>query len=211
MSEFRRRLMTQMESDPNALPAGCVRCEYIESTGTQYIDTEFINGNRFSVELELYGLETYTSILGGRNGDIRSLILYNSAPSTLAITISSYNAARSPFVLSNLSYSRHVIRVSISDNKGSVWIDDKEYYDSVKFDGDYNGGVPVYLFACNSNGNAVENTRTKAYSLKMWNGDILEKSFIPILDQEGVPCMYDTVNKKFHYNKGTGQFLYKIL
>lgn len=32
--------------------------------------------------------------------------------------------------------------------------------------------------------------------------------FIPALDPEGVPCMYDNVRKKPYYNQGGGQFAY---
>jgi hypothetical protein len=36
---------------------------------------------------------------------------------------------------------------------------------------------------------------------------------VPILDQDGIPCMYDLVGKRFHYNARTNRqdnFRYKI-
>ena len=34
------------------------------------------------------------------------------------------------------------------------------------------------------------------------------REFIPALDPEGVPCMFDSVEKKPYYNQGSGQFTY---
>ena len=46
------------------------------------------------------------------------------------------------------------------------------------------------------------------YACKLWNGDVLVRDFIPVLDNNNVPCLYDKVTNEFFYNQGTGQFLY---
>ena len=33
---------------------------------------------------------------------------------------------------------------------------------------------------------------------------------IPCLDENGVPCMYDTISKQTFYNQGTGEFKWSI-
>ena len=49
------------------------------------------------------------------------------------------------------------------------------------------------------------------YPLRIYNAQIkqsgeLVRDFIPVIDKEGVACMYDKVNGEFYYNKGTGSF-----
>ena len=56
-----------------------------------------------------------------------------------------------------------------------------------------------------------EHSRAKFYSIKIYDKEtqILVRDFIPVLDKEGTPCLYDKVEKKFYYNQGTGEFEYK--
>ena len=42
------------------------------------------------------------------------------------------------------------------------------------------------------------------------DGDVLGR-FIPCLDPNGTPCMYDTVSRKAYYNTGTGKFGYELM
>ena len=41
----------------------------------------------------------------------------------------------------------------------------------------------------------------------MWENDVLVRDMIPCLDNNGIPCMYDTVSGKTFYNQGTGEFI----
>ena len=47
----------------------------------------------------------------------------------------------------------------------------------------------------------------KIYYTQIYDNDILVRDFIPVLDASGTPCMYDKVEQKFYYNQGTGQFI----
>lgn len=48
--------------------------------------------------------------------------------------------------------------------------------------------------------------RGRIYSCKHYSGDELIQDFVPCLDTEGVPCMFDLVSQKPFYNVGTGSF-----
>ena len=48
--------------------------------------------------------------------------------------------------------------------------------------------------------------RGRIYSCKHYSGDELIQDFVPCLDTEGVPCMFDFVSRKPFYNVGTGSF-----
>ena len=50
----------------------------------------------------------------------------------------------------------------------------------------------------------------RIYYLKMYQSIKLVRDFIPVLDDNGVPCLYDTVTGDTFYNQGTGDFLYQL-
>ena len=45
------------------------------------------------------------------------------------------------------------------------------------------------------------------YSCKLYNGESLERDFIPVIDRNNVACLYDKVEGKLYYNQGTEEFL----
>lgn len=47
------------------------------------------------------------------------------------------------------------------------------------------------------------------YYCKIWQGDTLVRDFVPVLDTEGVACLYDNVSKEYFYNSGSGEFSYQ--
>ena len=74
----------------------------------------------------------------------------------------------------------------------------------------------IYVFCVNdspyySTGIGLDNffSATKIYYLKFYDSsDLLISNYVPCLDSDNKPCMYDTVSKKTFYNSGTGEFLY---
>ena len=72
----------------------------------------------------------------------------------------------------------------------------------------------IYLFAYNystsgsSYGTPWRNASGKVYSLKLYSGETTVRDFIPVMDNNDVPCMYDKVSGQLFYNQGTGTFLY---
>lgn len=68
--------------------------------------------------------------------------------------------------------------------------------------------VPIYLFAVNTSGTAGTFLKGRVYEWKYWENGVLIQHFIPVLDHNDVPCMYDKVSEELFYNQGTGEFLY---
>ncbi len=66
----------------------------------------------------------------------------------------------------------------------------------------------LLIFALNNAGDTGWGClKLKVYYFQIYDNDVLVRDFIPVLDKDGVPCMYDKVEKKFYYNAGTGQFV----
>lgn len=45
-------------------------------------------------------------------------------------------------------------------------------------------------------------------SFKIYDNNDLVRDFIPVLDNNGIACLFDKVENKYYYNQGTGEFLY---
>jgi hypothetical protein len=192
----------KVDSDPNALPAGCVRCEYLESTGTQWIDTEYHIeiGDEIFIKNVLSKYEnTYYSLLSSGIGDYQTILL--TIPGANGYFYK-YFATGDAVKIYYDDRNIHHIRIA---NDGRLCINDTEVGTSHPI-----SQTNTQLFLLKRANNSYYWVGTIGDFIISKNGeDVLH--LLPILDQEGVPCMYDTVNKQFHYNKGTGQFLYKIL
>lgn len=47
----------------------------------------------------------------------------------------------------------------------------------------------------------------KFYSCQIYDNGVLIRDFIPILDANNTPCLYDKVANQYYYNQGTGSFV----
>ena len=168
---------------------------YLESTGTQYIDTEFMPNQKTSVEIygnqisssgSLFGTNPYFVITSG-SGKYR--FRYNNT--IIDSTLSAITLAR------------------LKLDKNKVYINDTLLgtFNEAEFQSNYN----ALLFGRNtSSGKPEEVNAGRIYYCKIWDDGNLIRDFIPVLDENDTPCLYEKVEKKYYYNKGTGDFLYKI-
>ena len=50
-------------------------------------------------------------------------------------------------------------------------------------------------------------SKIKIKYFQIYDNDTLVRDFVPVLDKDDIPCMYDKVERKFYYNQGTGDFI----
>lgn len=197
--------------------------KYLESTGTQYINTDIV---------PIYNKIEVDAIMS-TNGDIGTdtgkYSLFGMWAAAQGMTSASFNFRIYKYDLGDAQYSS-VLRVQlagVSSNIKNIPLDDsvlniKFNYESLTINGvnqniqigtkkDSNN-TPIYIFAALSSTTGVEwlnyNCHIRCYSFKIYN-DTLVRDYIPVLDKDGVPCLYDKVEDKFYYNQGTGEFLYE--
>ena len=72
------------------------------------------------------------------------------------------------------------------------WIDDNVYTKS-SYTHSNNNPILIYLFAANSQSGIQNFSYEKLYSSQIYESETLIRNFIPALDPNGRPCMYDTV------------------
>ena len=209
------------------LPGAYRRVEYLESTGTQYIDTGIVlnKGCIIAVTFEVGDLsisDNYSSYGWRYYGDY-------GGKQQLYI-----NARRDDNAIYRMVIAG--VPASTSGTGGTIWYDlnvkntivldsysEKIYMNGVEVGGSYkydfsngtafnSGGSSVYnpyLFAMNNKGAvAAISNRTKIYGYSIKQNNAFVQNFIPCVRKaDNKPGMYDTVSKTFYINAGTGEFI----
>lgn len=169
--------------------------QYIESTGTQWIDTGVIPTLDMRIKYVFSGFN-FTSN--------ENRILWGSRTSgTYQTSTNQFYAGCSEGYAGCWYYSatqqKHLGDFSSGTRYTYDVTNDSNVTDSVQ---------SIYLFALNNNGTAVPNPDWRLYSLKIYSASgAMIRDFIPVLSPGGAPCMLDKVSGQFFYNQGTGDFI----
>lgn len=174
---------------------------FLESTGTQYIDTEVLSG-ALSFDAVVRGCAgSSCCVIGGRMNDSYGnnilgssgrkgwQFVYNSWLQTGALTYQPLKKYHVQSILGTL-----LVDGVVASKTGN---------------GNFSYSYSLFAFANNRNNEEV----TLLTSMQMWyltikdNLNTSVRTFVPVLDTSGVPCMYDKVTQQPFYNSGTGSFI----
>lgn len=173
--------------------------EYIESTGTQYIDTGIKPNTNTKIEATFSTNDYSTSqyIFGvWVSGTDTNRCQFKVGTTTFCGWASSYNNQ----ISLDLTAGEHTVLL----NGGDFEVDGTSIYQG---SGSFTSGAKnIYLLATNGNGTADNFASIKLKETKMYDGNTLVRNFIPVLDNNNVPCLFDKVENKPYYNLGTGTF-----
>jgi len=186
--------------------------EYIESTGTQYIDTLYIpkintkleldvkfSGNFKSNGLSIFSSSNYnTSVFQLNFGATGGLYSWINKPYENGGTIENFS------ITDDIRQNRNTITMQ----SGFISYGTVSRTLSIKTT---DNDISLILFGARKQDNSMNvfaAYNMYVYGLKLYESDTLKRNFIPVLDYNNVPCLYDKVEGKFYYNKGTGEFLY---
>lgn len=189
------------------LPDGYILCDYLESTGTQYIDTginpdqntkvECVANWNFSVTSSnlnptLYGARSNTSSFYEVLQGAGNMIYYqygSMSPNTTGATV----------------FGR---KVKYLTDANKFYIDDNLKITAK--DSTFTNMQSMCIFCLNNQGTIERFSLAKMYYFKVYDNGVLVQYLVPCLDNNGTPCMYDTVSGKTFYNQGTGEFKWSI-
>ena len=197
----------------SGLPNGFTEVEYLESTGTQYIDT----GIKYKPSLSLKGKLTRTEM--GASG---SVMLLSTSTTNPVLYFPALNASskQDRYVWRRNGYSEQSYYYSfdaypVTEEVYLDAINDKLYLNGSLVKSGMIAGMNGYSSPYESNSNlylyGIGNTYRgvgKIYYCQIWDNTTLVRDFIPCLDNNGRPCMYDLAGKKTYYNLGTDEFTY---
>ena len=178
----------------NALPNEYQEVEYLESTGTQYIDTNFTP----NINTKAYAEFNVSTIPCG---------LYSSdSNASLSTNFSSYISGGGKWRFGSGSatvpISNNNFYTSVQDKTG-ITINGTNFYDYDITINDFTSTKTITLLRTNTIG-----FKGKIYRFKLYDGNNIVRNFIPCYrksdDEAG---MYDVVNGVFYTNEGTGEFI----
>ena len=203
------------DTEEHACRYACTRVDYLESTGTQYIDTGYVPTNTTGI-LAKFGIvfDGYDNIVIGcrqNSGNTRFLI-NNDAASTsekgIECSLNTVPAARvgQRYKIFSTDAGR-IITASLNykNNRMGV-VEDVEYvnYTGVSLE---TITYPIFVGGLNAYGSLLYPFKGKIYEVQITEETSVVRDFIPVLAPNNRPAMFDRVEKKLYYNQGTGEFL----
>ena len=180
-----------------------IRIEYLESTGTQWIDTGVVPNQDTGIktkvtinsiindEVNIFGSGQNYNYRAFENGVWNGVFFLNYGDTTYNMCAAKL---RDNIILSLKNRS---LNYSINNEDKPVIV-----LKTITFTSPYT----MRLFA-NKRPQGVYTGKIQIYYFQIYDNDVLVRDFIPVLDPDGVPCMYDKVENKFYYNQGTGDFI----
>lgn len=190
-------------------PANLTVLEYLEASGTQYIDTGVLPDARLRIELTGATLtKKMMCFIGAHSGsgyNTRVQIFSDQEPHVKTYRANTRNCT--------LNIPADEMTTSVMDLSRGL-VTDSGSMAELPVSGDM-PTVPFYLFACNRDA-AMEsqyNLVGRIRRCRIFRDGEEEPiaDFVPVLDVSGIPCMYDNMSGSYHPNVGSGTFGYRVL
>lgn len=180
-------------------------CDYIESTGTQYIDTGFKHNQNTRVVMSAQLISPASSnwwLFGGRTSNYEyrhDIFYYGSSTKLLMTDYNSSSTNRTGFSTVNPSD-----KLFIDYNKNVCTINNEVVTHTAEtFQCNYN----LYLLAINTAGSASGYACAKLYSCQIYDNNALTRNYIPFCNEDlSLVGLYDSVTDSYFMNSGTGSF-----
>lgn len=178
--------------------------EYLESTGTQWIDTGYkdnSNANEMVFDFDVEGKE---DIIGnvGREFYINGTKIVGIANGVTAFAYYKPTTTRILISVPTQTGNRYNIVTTYSKTNSTFTID----VEGTQQSGAYSGISSNINYTMLNRGNDVANFKGKIYSGKIYEDGELVRDFIPVR-VGNVGYMYDKVSKQLFGNSGTGAFI----
>lgn len=187
--------------EPSLLPDGYTQLDYIESTGTQYIDTGFIAtfDTRVQAKLQITSIPESASCLFGVQNTSSNMFLFKAAP-----VIKCFQAS---FQTNSVNFTEIGIITDVLDidlSATSCTLNGIKKTISAQTLDMSNRTVVICAFRMGVN--ITQFCSQKVFSFKIYTDSLLH-DFIPCKNPENQVGLYDIIGKKFYGNSGTGEFI----
>ena len=204
---MKRRLMA-FEKSGGGLPEGYTAVNYLQSSGTQWIEMGVAPNQNTKAVLKIK-IDELTrqgaSLIGSRtdvNSDDKFITYLDDYGGTRFLFRMDGQPEAIPW--KGLTTDKIYI-VTLSGTEMKAELEDGTAVFSKTFSvSDFTSTMTMALFR--SKGVSGAYFQGRIYSCKHYSGDELIQDFVPCLDTGGVPCMFDFVSQKPFYNVGTGAF-----
>lgn len=183
-----------------SMPTDYTPLEYIEGTGTQYINTGVIPTQSTSFSFGIYMKEiTGACIIGCIvNNDNNDYRIFNYNNQIYWDMQSSRLIGATNSFLANEYINFDVGNNYVKKNGATVLTGTTI--------SSFTGDCPIQILRDNPTGSSTC-AKGRVYYLKIYNSGTLVRNMLPCKNESDIVGMYDTVEKKFYNNNGTGTFI----
>lgn len=196
-----------LKKSGGGLPDGFTAVEYIQTSGSQRIDTGVKSSASIGLSADFCLVDTRSNqnlaqtYSKPERYQLMALMATNWS-GTVKFTCGYFNAIKT---IKEADTDRHIYHFN-ADGQYTVEMDGIQYAKAdpskTTFPEDARN---LWLFVRNSpyvDGYAY----MKLYSCAMYDGGVKIRDFKPCLDADGKPCLYDLIGRKPYYNQGSGSF-----
>lgn len=189
------RLRIERSKKPETqLPDGYTELQYLESSGTQWIDTGVKPDQTYALKIKFQteqpssggiavsdanwqsnGFGIWCNAAAFGNGTMQTTEWHGTTPIEIELS------QQGLFVNGNLTWTPDTATFTVPAN--------------------------MTLFSLNRNGSIAEKLTGKIYFAQLFKAGKPVRNFIPCTNPSGIPGLYDLVDGKFYGNSGTGVFL----
>ena len=171
--------------------------EYIESTGTQYIDTGVNNINGVEIQFQYSAYKENASAFGARNGDASDsrfgLTLYDGC----------FHIMPPGQNVNGIITNKHIFKFGSNVNY-QCYMDEELKINKIPT---YKSSYNTYLFCeCSGGYSSFYSNNLKIYYCKLYKDGVLVRDFIPS-KYNGKIGLWDRISETFFINNGTGEFV----
>ena len=178
----------------SGLPSGYTQLEYIQSSGTQYVDTGVKPDQTYTLEVKYQTAQTS----GG------------------GIAVSDQNWQSNGFgiwsntaVFGNQTPPQNVTLygadpIEVTLNQGGLVVNGEQVWTPTA--ATFMAGANMTICALNRNGSIAEKLTGKIYYVRLLSNGQAVRDFVPCKNASGTVGLYDIVEGQFYANAGTGSF-----
>ena len=180
------------------LPSGYTELEYIQSSGSQYINTGFKPNQDTKISITVdFPLSRTTWLYGGRT---------SAGSNSLGFLCEDGSRYRFDYASSvNALTVKPTGKFTIDSDKNKCYINGELVFTATYKT--FTSPVNMYIFNNNNNGSLSGGSSAKLYNCSIYNNGVLIRSFIPCKNASGTVGLYDSVNNQFYQNAGSGTFI----
>ena len=197
-----------------SLPKEYVQLEYLESTGTQWIDTGIKGNQDTKVEIKYFYYKTSSSngrIFGSRQK-------YEENEFVIGTFSGGISSGTNFFVGYGMSSGSDMQLSPIIINDWFTIIHDRTTHsvNGVNYPYDYTyrpfeTPQNLKIFGFDNNDSIGDPGIGRCAYVRIWSSNIIVRDFIPALRKADLkPGMYDLVSGQFFTNQGTGEFVFEM-
>lgn len=180
------------------LPSDYIQLEYIQSSGSQYINTGFKPNQDTKISITVdFPLSGTTWLYGSRT---------SAGSNSLGFLCEGNSKYRFDYASStNELATKPTGKFTINSDKNKCYINGELVFTATYTT--FASPVNMYIFNNNNNGSLSGGSSAKLYNCSIYDNGVLIRNFIPCKNESGTVGLYDSVNNQFYQNAGSGTFI----